>query len=98
MNSTYTTTSQKSTFNTIFNNLYLPYRYCLSNVNGNTSSTFYNSSTTLGGYVNASNTTWVNGYTCGSLINMGGSMSASILETMQALLLAALSLAYLNLV
>jgi len=66
-------------------------------VNGNSSYTVYNTLNNIGEYVNGTNTTAKSLYSCGSWISMHTGNSASVLEAMSALLLAAFSFAYLNL-
>jgi hypothetical protein len=87
-------TNNNATYNALLSAYYTPYRYCLSNVNGNSTQSYYNSSSYMGMYLNSTNTTANNMYVCQSLFGYQ-MQSASILETMQALILAAFSLAYL---
>jgi len=58
-----------SSFNSIFNQLYVPGRYCLSNVPGWSSFTAYNSTSNYGEYVNGTNFTQKIPYSCGSWIS-----------------------------
>ena len=94
INDTYMVTGNNQTLNTVMSTYYLPTKYCLSSVNGNSTTTYYNSTSLSGVYLNSTNTTANNMYVCQSLF--GYHMQyASFLETMQAFILAAFSLAYL---
>ena len=50
---------------------YLPSRYCLSNVNGTSNSSFYDSTTTVGLALASNATSSLLSYVCNSLISIG---------------------------
>jgi hypothetical protein len=94
INDTYMVTGNNQTLNTVMSTYYLPTKYCLSSVNGNSTTTYYNSTAMAGIYLNSTNTSAMNPYVCQSMFGYK-MMSASVLETVQALILAAFSFAYL---
>ena len=67
INDTYMMTSEYQILNSIMSTYYLPTRYCLSNVNGNSTTTYYNSTAMSGVYLNSTNTSAYNQYYCQSM-------------------------------
>jgi hypothetical protein len=80
INDTYMVTGNNQTLNTVMSTYYLPTKYCLSSVNGNSTTTYYNSTAMSGVYLNSTNASSMNPYVCQSMFGYK-MMSASVLET-----------------
>ena len=64
---TYMVMSDYQFLNSIMSTYYLPTRYCLSNVNGNSTTTYYNSTAMSGVYLDSTNSSAYNQYYCQSM-------------------------------
>ena len=72
---------------------YFQNRYCLSNVNGTSTSSWYNSTNSVGLAIASNATTLPVYYLCNNLIQI---KKAEMVEVMVATLMAALSLLYIS--